>query len=666
MYNNKNNKGRTTILFLIASFLALIALFGAGYAISIMPDSYLYISLLCSSILVLLLVLSAVIVNVVYNKRKIEGPRGPVLGSIMYDKINALNEPALICDTHGKILWYNRFTQGGSGQKSPILGSYVSNFFPASLTDEDCPLDTVFNGRNYQVERTKIKSGEKLYYLFVLRDTTELVTLNKTIRDTTKVVAYIIVDNLEELMQFEQEKYKEASTRVEEFILEWAQGVGGILKEYERDKYIFVFNMEDLDKFMNDEFNILDKVRDIRIGAGKIPVTISIGVAKIEGTLAENEKAAHACLEMALQRGGDQAAVKIDDEEIKFFGGKTNATGKRTRVRARVVASELINHIATASNVIIMAHKFPDYDAFGASVGISRLVRFCGVKFNIVTNLKDSNIVKCMRFFKDDDEYKGIFVDSAEGLDLINSDTLLIVLDVNNIAMFESADIAKSVQSIVIIDHHRKTAEFENEPLISYIETSASSASELVSEMLEQVLPPETLKQNEANMLFAGISLDTKQFTKATGTKTYGAAMYLREHGASYGEVQDLFKTSLINYKMESQFGELVEMYKDCIAIAVNKNGKDSSDRILGARVADNLLEIEGVSASFTLVMVGSTVHISARSAGKINVQLILEELHGGGRFEAAGAQVTADNIDIVLHQLKQAIDKNITLEENK
>lgn len=665
MYNNKNVKGRTTILYLIASFFALAFLFGAGYAISIKPDSFLYISIAGGGALIILLVITAIIVNAAYNKRKVDGPRGPVLGSIMYDKINALDEPAFICDAHGKFLWYNSFTQNGTGQKSPILGSYVSNFFPETLTDDDYPQEVEFDEKNYRVERTKIKSNEKVYFLVVLRDITKIVELERTIRDTTKVVAYIIVDNLEELLQFEQEKYREAAASIEQYVREWASSVGGVLKEYERDKYIFVFNMEDLDKFTADKFDILDKVRDIRIGAGKIPVTISIGVAKIDGTLAEVEKAAHTCLEMALQRGGDQAVVKVDDK-IDFYGGHTNATGKRTRVRARVVANELINYISSSGNVIIMAHKFPDYDAFGASVGISKLAKFCGVKYNIVTNLKDANVVKCMKFFSDDDDYKGVFIDSSEGLDLVNSDTLLIVVDVNNYAMLESTDIAKSVNQMVIIDHHRKTAEYDEEPLISYIETSASSASELVSEMLEQVLPMEYLKKNEANMLLSGISLDTKQFTKSAGTKTYAAAMFLREHGASYEDIQDLFKTSLINYKQESHFGELVEIYKDRIAIAVNKNGKDNSDRILAARVADNLLEIEGVGASFTLIMIDSTVHISARSAGSINVQLILEELDGGGRFDAAGAQVKAENIDTVILQLRQAIDKHIITEDNK
>ena len=663
MYDNKNTRGRTTILYLLASFFSLVAIFGGGYAIYKAPQSYLYISILVACALVILLVVSALIVNSAYKKRNIEGPRGPVLGSIMYDKISSLSEPALICDVHGKILWYNKFTQNGSGQKSPILGSYVTHFFSSSIIDEDADTQTTFNGRNYFIERTKIKSADKTYFLIVLRDITKTVELEKYIRDNDKAVAYIIVDNLEELLQFEQEKYKEAAVTIEELIHEWATSVGGILKEYERDKYIFIFNMEDLDEFIADKFSILEKARSIKVGTGNIPVTISIGVAKIDGTLAEKEKAAHGCLEMALQRGGDQAVVKIDDR-VDFFGARTNTAQKRTKVKARVIANELINHIASANNVLIMSHRFPDFDAFGASIGIARLCKFCGANFNVITDLKDTNIAKCIKFFEKDNEYKGIFINSADGLDLVRSDTLLIIVDVNNSLMFESQDVAKSVQNVVYIDHHRKTAEFENEPLISYIEPSASSASELVSEMLEQVLPPESLKQNEANMLLAGISLDTKQFTKGTGTKTHGAAMYLREHGASYELIQDLFKTSLHEYKQESHFGEIVEIYRNCMAIALNPNGTEQSDRVLAARVADNLLMIDGVAASFALVTINNVVHISARSNGSINVQLILEALKGGGRFDAAGAQVQDENINAVLLRLKQAIDKYINPEE--
>ncbi len=665
MYDKKHEKWKAPIIYVCIAFFTAIVLLVACLLASLYPASMLIIALFALLTLALLFAGTIIIVNQIYKKRYAVGPRGPVLGTIMYDKIYSLNEPALICDTLGKILWYNKFAQASSGQRSPILGSYVTNIFEVNLSEEVNHQETVVAERNYSIEKTKIKSGDKTYFLLVLRDITKPVTLEKYIRDTDKVVAYIVVDNLEELMQFEQERYRGAAAKIESLIREWAASVGGIVKEYERDKFIFVFNMEDLDKFKEEEFDILEKVRDIRVGNGNLPVTISIGVACIKGTLADKERAAHNALDMALQRGGDQAVVKINDD-TEFYGGRTNATHKRTKVRARVVANELINYIAKSSNVIIMAHRFPDYDAFGASVGIARLAMFCGVKCNIVTNSKDSNIVRCMKFFENDESYKGIFVDSAKGLDLVQTETLLIIVDVNNQAMFESSDIARSVQSIVIIDHHRKTAEFEKEPLISYIESSSSSASELVSEMLEQVLPDSTLKTNEANMLLAGISLDTNQFTKGTGTKTYAAAMYLRDNGASYEQIQDLFKSSLREYKQEALYGEKIELYRNCMAIALNPFGVDQSDRILAAKVADNLLMVEGVAASFALVLVGNVVHISARSNGSINVQLILEELSGGGRYDAAGAQVKDENIGAVLLKLKKAIDNYIDPEETK
>ena len=663
MYNSKSSRKKVAIISVSACVLATISIVAAALIASKLQNMVLPIVATSLSAFAVLFVTTIILVHVIIDKHEKGIPKGPVLGSIMYDKINSLSEPALICDTKGKILWYNKFAQSCSGQRSPILGAYVSSFFAVDLNDELLEEEAVIAGKSYQIEKTKIKSGEATYLLLVLRDITKTVALEKYIRDNDKVIAYIIVDNLEELLQFEQEKYREAAGKIEDLLRAWAQSVGGILKEYEKDKYLFIFNMCDLDKFMSEDFDILNQVREIRVGNGNLPVTISIGVASIDASLAEKEKAAHAMLDMALQRGGDQAVVKIG-EDTEFFGGRTNATHKRTKVKARVVASELINHICNASNVLIMAHRFPDYDAFGACVGIARLVMHCGVRLNIVTNLKDSNIVRCLKFFENDPDYKGVFVDSAKGLDLVRSETLLIMVDVNNINMFESADIANNVDKVVIIDHHRKTAEFEKNPLMCYIESSSSSASELVSEMLEQTLPQSTLKRNEANMLLAGISLDTKQFTKSTGTKTYAAAMYLRDNGASYEEIQDLFKTSLRDYKQESHFGEKIEMYRNCMAIALNPFGTDATDRVLAARVADNLLMIEGVAASFALVLVGGTVHISARSNGTINVQLILEALNGGGRFDAAGAQVQDENIGAVLMKLKHAIDEYIDPQE--
>lgn len=591
--------------------------------------------------------------------------KGPVLGNVMYDKINRASEPVFICDVNHKIIWSNRYASTELSQKK-LLGANINQLFPYDFESENPvkrqqPVRVLLDEKTYVVEETQINTLNEIYYLLYLRNVSRQAELEQLQRDKEKIVSYVVVDNLEELLKFEQEKYREIAAQVEKIVRSWAESVNGIIKEYEKDKYIFVFNMEDLDKFIADGFAILDKVRDIRLGS--IPVTLSIGVAKkSDAPLAEKETLAHIALDMALQRGGDQAVVKIE-EDVLFFGGRTNAVQKRTKVRARVVANELVNRMKSASNVLIMGHAYPDYDAIGASIGIARLAKFAGARVNIVTNFKDVNASKVLKHFDNIDEYRNVFVDASKGLDLVRSDTLLVIVDVNNMNMFESKDIAKAVDDIIIIDHHRQTAEFEKKSIISYIETSASSASEIVSEILEQSLPIKGLLLEEANALYAGILLDTKHFMKGAGTKTHAAAMYLKDNGASYENVQDLFKSNIQDYKKEASFGEKIEIYRNCMAIALNPHGKDNGDRIMAAKVADNLLSLEDVSASFVLVQIDNVVHVSARSNGTINVQLILEKLNGGGRYDAAGAQVKGQSVADTLFTLKEAIDDYINPE---
>ena len=664
LLNNKKKSHKLRALCVFAPIWAVLVFAATAYAISINPKDYMIGGGIGILLYLSVLLIAVAIGGRLDSRRENKKSSGIMITGVMYEKINSMKEPAVLCDSSYKIVWANRFIH--ETYQGAVIGTSLQLLFDYHIKDGEIgkrPKDTIvpYKGKNYIVDEEAIKDYDKSYYLLTLRDTTELLELKQQMRDEDKVVAYIIVDNLEDLLQFEQERYRAAANQVENYIREWGKSVGGLVKEYERDKYMFIFEAQHLDKFLANKFEILDQIRDIRVGSGNIPVTVSIGVAKVNGSMEERENAAHIALDMALQRGGDQAVVKFDDK-IEFFGGRTNAVQRRTKVRARVVANELVSLMAKAGNVLIMGHKFPDYDAFGASIGIARLAMLCGVKFNVVTNFKDVNIKKCMKFFENDDAYKGIFVDASKGLDLVRSDTLLVVVDVNNIKMFESEHIARNVKDIVIIDHHRKTAEFEKEPLISYIEPASSSASELVTEILEQSLPLNTLQQNEANMLYAGIVLDTKQFSKGTGTKTYAAAMHLRDNNASYEAVQDLFKTNIKEYKQESLFGEKIEIYRNCMAIALNDKGADASDRILAARVADNLLMIEEVVASFALVQIDNVVHISARSNGTVNVQLILESLNGGGRYDAAGAQVK-DTIASTLIRLKEAIDEYINPE---
>ena len=287
-----------------------------------------------------------------------------------------------------------------------------------------------------------------------------------------------------------------------------------------------------------------------------------------------------------------------------------------------------------------MFHKFGDFDAIGSAVGVARLAMFCGVPVNIVTNPNDNGISKCYEWVSSLSDYEGVFVDSASALDLVNSGTLLIICDVCNKMQFESPALYDSCNNVVIIDHHRKTADFEKEPVITYIEPAASAASELVCEMLEQVLPSECLLPKEADLMLAGILLDTNQFTKNTGTRTFSAALYLRSVGADVGDVQEFFKTDLEEFQRELRFHSHVEIYKKVCAIATAIGECDIKDKIPAAKAANRLLTVEGVKASFAIVPIGDEVHISARSSGTINVQLILEQLKGGGHFDAAGARI--------------------------
>lgn len=678
MHNNKNAKGRTTVLYLLSSFFALIGLFGAGYLISKTPDNFIYISALCACALVVVLIIAAIIVNSAYRKRSIDGPQSETLFAIMYNEIRNLEEPAFICDPHGKIVWYNPYMQTSTGQKSPILGSYISNFFDGELLEDDFIPEIDFCDKKYRIERNGVKADDKSYFLFVLRDITKETELAKELKDTDKLIAYIAVDNIEELLQFEQDKYRNASAEIDELVRNWAASVNGVIKEYEKNKYIFIFEAQHLEEFFTETlntldekgsdtesaslgFNILKQARDIRIGAAGIPVTLSIGIANISGTFEERDKASQECLKTALERGGDQALVKyVENGEIKekTFGARTNAAQRRGRVRARVIANELVSHIVTASNVLIMAHARPDYDAIGASVGISKFCQLCGVKYNIVTDFKNTNVEKSLKYLDGVDEYYGKFIDKHEALDLVSDNTLLVLVDVNSPKQLESKDLAENIEKHIIIDHHRKGDDFIKEPIISYIETSASSASEIVTEMLEQTIRDENVLPCEAKLLFAGITLDTKQFTKNTGTKTYGASMYLRERGASYDDIADLFKSTLDDFLQEVSFGEHVELYGDNMAIAVKESGAGKGAEITAAKVADNLLTISGVEASFVVTKFDNMVKISARSNGNINVQIILNEIGGGGHFNSAAGTFVGESVKDVVKKLKEAIDK--------
>lgn len=581
-----------------------------------------------------------------------------ILGGGGLELLERIKQPSAIFGTDGGTVWHN------SALSSVCTGSrYLRHFediFGVPLGDvphDGTEHDLSAFGGSYGLSCYRFSSHNVDYFFVICTDKTELSAAYRRLDDENMIVAYIMADNLEELMQYVRDRYRAASSEVETVLKEWADSVNGILMEYDRDRYIFLFDAMSLDRFVGERFDVLDRVRDIRIGDGGLSITLSMGVSGRTGNFAEKDSAARAALDMALQRGGDQVAVRTDGG-LDFYGGRSKGVQKRAKVRARVTANELAMYISKSSGVIIMAHRNMDFDAFGACIGLARLSMFCGVDVHIVAKKDDANLAKCFERILKLEEYRNVFISPSEALDMMGSETLLIIADVNNRRQYESAELFDSAFNTIIIDHHRKTEEFKVQPLISYIEPTASSACELVAEILEQAIPADQLHYEEAELMYSGILLDTKQFSRNTGERTFSSALYLRSQGADPVKTQSLFRTDMDDFLRESRFMNNLTIYSDYFAIAYNdEGGNTSADRIAAAKAADRLLSIERVQASFVLCRIDEDIVISARSAGNLNVQLIMERLGGGGHFDAAAAQLSGVTMNEALARLHEDID---------
>lgn len=604
------------------------------------------------------------------NRRR--GPKNenlsPVMGRIMFDAVVKLPTPVFICDEDERILWYNTATEALYSSKNKLYGESVKELFGVGLAEIRNPEngDSVMltcEGRHFLARYTAIKTDDNDFCLIMTDEITEEDHLRKRLVDEELAAAYIYVDNFAEMMQYDSENYRIAAAKIDEVLRDWAEECGGILKEYERDKYLFLMEKRVLAHCVARKFDVLDRVRAVRAGDFELPMTISMGVSNVSGSLADREKAAHTALDMALQRGGDQAVVK-GDASIDFYGGITKTVQKRTNVRSRVVSGELVSAMKKASNVLVMGHRNADFDSIGSCVGLTRLAMYCGARVNMIVNRSDRNLMGMLELLGTEEDFLGVLIDEAAAFDLVETGTLVVVGDVNNVAIMESPELARRAGTLAIIDHHRKVAEFDRPVAIEYIEPSASSASELVAEMLEQVLPKDELPSQEATLLLSGIILDTQQFTRSTGTRTFSAAMFLRDCGAMPEVVMAMNRTSMDDYQREGRFRQNILLYRGqcAIACAQTDNAAEAgpADRIIAAKAANNLLSVEGIEASFALMKIGDVIHISARSSGSLNVQLILEKIGGGGHYDAAGAQLSGITMREAVEQLKAAIDTQL------
>lgn len=572
----------------------------------------------------------------------------------IFDILKRFPEPALLADDTDNVVWFNSaFTEISEeyGKKLPSL----AELFPvdlAALKNEQATGDLQFGDRYFRCYPFRLEYEDSYFTLVIFKDTTDCNLLHERYEADRAAVLYIHLDNLDDLQDDSRTAENSANTVIKRF----ADSLGGILKEYERNKYLVIIRESGLLECVKNKFSVLDDIRNIRISGERISLTASVGASDTGSTLSEIEASAFEALKHSFERGGDQAVVRSDNGKILYFGGVSQTARKMTKVRSRVFANEFMSAVSASSNVLLSGHKRIDYDAIGACVGLARMVMHAGVKVNIIADLSDPNIEACREYLSGLPEYDEVFISEDDAFDTLSPDTLLVFADVNNPRLFEASRLSARVDNIVFIDHHRKVLDFDFSSARTYIEASASSACELVSEMAEQILPGDTLRPAEADLMLAGIQLDTKKFTKATGPRTFGAALYLRSCGANPENITGLFDTEIEEMKAEADFESSAIRYEKHPNIAIAAS--DRGTPLTAARVADKLLEIKGVDASFTLLPAGDVIHLSARSKGKVNVQHIAEKLGGGGRFEEAGAQLGINSLNDAAEELRRAIDE--------
>ena len=599
---------------------------------------------------------------------------------VIYTFRHMMKMPYAVVTEKGKIVTVNAAMKNAAGAKSTVFGADITDISGIPMSDltgnaeveideddteeqenieilADKKAICHIGDKVYHIDCHALHSKGKLFYLLMFNDITDLFHLNAKTRAEFTAVAYIVIDNLDEIAQYAKVSYQAEATQADSVLKKWAEEMGGILREYDRYKYIMLLTRQSMLGCVRTKFDRLDKIREIRLGDDNIPITVSMGVTTLGKDLAERESEARICLEMALQRGGDQVVMK-NEVNTFYFGGKTKSQQKRSGGQSRVIASKLHTMINEATNVIVMGHSNPDFDSIGACVGIASLAMHLGVPAKIVTNTHCENFKACTGRLIELADYKNIFVDSVQGLDEMEFGTLLIIVDANNFKILEAPEIADKAFNIAVIDHHIKKEEFEHPPKLTYIDPSASSACELISEILEFSIPVGTLRKEEANVIMSGIMVDTQNFTRTVGTRTFAAALYLRGAGASPEYARTFFEQGFDDYHSEAIFGTNAEIYNGQIAITASEGTGAANDRVAAAKAADKLLSVKNVNAAFALVLIGDTVHVSGRSNGKINVQLILEKIGGGGHFDVAGAAIRNSGIDRAKAMLTEAIDE--------
>lgn len=540
------------------------------------------------------------------------------------------------------------------------LDSVISGFSTSWLREgqSELPGDRIIGGRRYRIYGNYVRSEDDATTVqlatIYFADMTEMFNVRDEFMRTRPIVSIVLIDNYDELTaNLSDSAVSTLDAQLNDVIANWTAGLEALCRKTERNRYLVIFESKDLAKLQENRFSVLlDDVRHVSSSSG-MSATISLGIGKDGGSFAENYRFAALAIEMSLSRGGDQAVIK-DRFNFTFYGSRTKETDRHTRVRSRVVAGSLSELIGQSSTIYIMGHRMADLDALGSAVGLLCLCRTKGRPARIVIDLQKNACQSLIEELKASQDYADLFISGQDALVEADNRSLLIVVDTNRPDQVECKPLLESISRVAVIDHHRRAADYIEQPVLNLHEPYASSASELVTELLQYAVNQRDVKPLEAQALLAGIVLDTKNFSIRTGSRTFESAAYLRKAGADPVEVKKLFQSDLDDTLMRYRVVQAARLYRSELAIACID---ETITRVIASQAADELINISGITASFVLFPDREQVIISARSIGSYNVQAVLEKLGGGGNGATAGAQIKGKPLREVLQELVAAID---------
>ena len=588
--------------------------------------------------------------------------------------LSDLDVPYALLDEQGRILWVNH-AFSGVVRKDKNWKRKLSDLFPELQDKELSPFeeekiyDVSYENRYYRLHLKNIYMSDEsaleeddgfsvgliAAYLF---DETEKIQFQQEIENQKLVAGLIYLDNYEEALEsIEDVRRSLLIALIDRKINKYVTSMGGIVKKIEKDKYFIVIKNQYMDNLKAARFSLLEDVKTVNIG-NDMAVTLSIGLGMGGGSYIQNYEYARTAIDMALGRGGDQAVVK-DGETITYYGGKSQSQEKNTRVKARVKAHALRELIETREQVFIMGHKIGDVDSLGAGIGIYRACSELNKKAHIVLDDVTSSVRPIQeRFLNNPDYPEDMFIHGDKAIEMADANSLMVVVDVNRPSFTECSPLLDIIPTVVVLDHHRQTRECITNAVLSYVEPYASSACEMVAEVLQYIADNVKIRQAEADAMYAGIVIDTNNFMNKTGVRTFEAAAFLRRNGADVTRVRKMFRDSMPDYKAKAETIHRAEVFEDAFAIAVCPGENIESPTIIGAQAANELLDIVGIKASVVLTEYQDKIYISARSIDEVNVQLIMEKLGGGGHMSVAGAQLTDCTMDEAVERVKETIKK--------